>query len=190
MDENTFEPVEALVLLNPHALDYRHIPGSWAGLKPDDIAARLSKVGRPQSALARYKYAGQQEYRQQLLHSLIVHIAGTIITAKHNQKLPILWPFAELCIRECCDTRACTWCKGNGHLPETDTDGKLTGGILACEACGSDGQYKWTDSKRLSVLNISKDQWKQTYSGLYTQCLTVIWGWDRDVRDCMADIVR
>lgn len=176
----TYDPIEKLSLLAPHAVDWRHIPSDYSRMTQSDIAARLAKIHRGAALLGRVKVAQQTELLNDLIHWLKVELMGTVIkssTDMHDRMI-------RLAIQEVIEPRVCRNCHGNSQVPEV-MENKPTGKMLVCEDC-SGGKYAWTERARASACGVHHEVWRRHHARLYIEILTIPWTWEAEVREVLS----
>ena len=178
----TFEPIEKMTLLSPHAIDWRHIPSSYQPTTAYDIAARLAKASRGASLIARVKVAGQVGLIRELIHWLKVEAYKTIL----QEIKPIHERMTECAIYEVVETRICRVCKGNGTIPEYDEMGRPTGKAKECFNECVNGKMPRTERFRSDYCHVDRHTWKRHHSALYIQILTIPYGWESEAKAVLS----
>lgn len=180
---NDYDPLERLTLLAAHAIDLRPIPSSFNRLTPADIAAKLAKVPRGASLLARVKVAGQAGLVGDLIRALRTAAVEARIPWPTNKRT-LLPKMAELALREVLDPKVCKTCSGVAELPEIGEDNLPTGRIKVCAECNG-GKYRYTDYARYTYIGVHQEEWKRKWNRPYLEILTIAWKWEGDVRDAL-----
>lgn len=195
-----YDPLSQLALLAPKAVDLNHMPVAWSRLTPYDVAAKLAKVSNGASLLGRVKIAGQNELRRSLVFLVVPKVVNSFISAfpEHIGATPIgpagsnaqLYMFIEEAMREVLDPRVCGPCKGHKFFPETDQDGRETGRFFPCQFCGGTGHHRHSERSRAKALGYPKTTWNRrnknqttSYSQFYADILTVLYGFDKELRE-------
>ena len=188
-----YDPLSQLALLSPKAVDLNHMPVAWSRLTPDDVAAKLAKVSTGASLLGRIKIAGQNELRRSLVFLVVPKVVNSFSEAfpdHHTDANIALYAFIEEAMREVMDPRVCGPCKGHKYFPETDQDGRETGKFFHCQFCGGTGHHRHSERSRADALGYQKDTWrcrnkkqKVSYSQFYSDILTVLYGFDKELRE-------
>ena len=178
------DPCEAIAVLNPRAVDQSRVVIQM-GIPSElsvHVLGRLAKCSIQASCLARIKYADMQQLRVHLHNLLIDKIKSRYPRIKIVQAVV----FADLAIQEVCDPKACRWCRGSKQFPDTDEHGRATGKFIVCGGCNGSGKHVWHDSERMHKLQIAEKEWKNKHMAMYNHVLSIVLGWDSEVREAMA----
>ena len=182
--KNEYDPLEKLSLLAAHAIDWKHIPSDFKRLKPEDVAAKLSKLHRGASLLGRVKVAGQVEFVPDLIRALRTETIRRRIPWPTRKKT-MLHKLASLALAEVIDPRICRACNGVGYSPEVDNEGKPTGKPRSCENCGG-GRYCYSDYSRYQFCGVHQEEWRRWWNRPYLEILTIAWLWEGEARDALT----
>ena len=180
-----YDPAEKIAILSPRSIDLHHIPGGYQRLTPTDIAARLAKVSKGASLLARAKYAGMSEVIPDLERWMMVQASGFI---KKVYRKGMVRMMVKLALLETIHPKTCPWCKGTGWLPlELNEKGEVIkdsepGKIFDCAPCRATGRLSYSQLKRSQVMEIPYESWRRKWAGVYDQVLSLIYRWEGEIK--------
>lgn len=182
MLDETFDHLELIALFAAKAIDMKHIPAGYVRVTAQDIAGRIAHCNPGAIALARYKIAGEQDKRRVAFYVLVDQTKR--IVARTKDPYLAAYSLSSVGIQEMCDTKTCPWCHGVKYLLRF-VEEKQCNIPEDCQGCKGHGRIMYTDHKRAKLIGVHHEEFKRNWAHHYTQVLTILYGWEDEIREAL-----